>query len=79
MSVSMTDEQRNAVIEISKCLCLSCKHNPKVDEYYLIRQAQGMVEPMLYCKSLSARTIYDKYTGKCHCTAYEKEGVEDKD
>lgn len=79
MSVSMTDEQRNAVIEISKCLCLSCKHNPKVDEYYLIRQAQGMVEPMLYCKSLSARTIYDKYTRKCHCTAYEKEGAEDED
>lgn len=71
----MTDEQRKAVIEISKCLCLSCKHNPKIDEYHLIRQSQRWVEPMLYCKSLSARASYDKYTGKCHCMAYEEKGA----
>ena len=74
MSVSMTAEQRNAVIAISKCLCLSCKNNPKIEEYHLILQANGGIEPMLYCKSLSARTSYDKYTRKCHCTAYEKDG-----
>ena len=75
MSISMTDEQREAVIVISKCLCLSCKHNPKVDEYHLIRQANGGIEPVLYCRSLSARTSYNKYTRKCDCTAYEKEGA----
>ena len=77
MRVSMTNEQRKAVLEISKCLCLSCKHNPKVDEYHLIRLANGGNEPVVYCKSLSARVSYDMHTRKCNCTAYEKKGVND--
>ena len=71
----MTNIERNAVIKISRDLCLSCAHNPSIEEYHLIRLANGGKEPFLYCKAVSARTYYDSLTGKCTCTSYQKKGT----
>ena len=71
----MTDMERKAVVKISRDLCLSCAHNPSIEECHLIWLANGCKEPFLYCKSVSARTSYDRLTGKCTCTSYQKKGT----
>lgn len=71
----MTNIERNAVIKISRDLCLSCANNPSIEEYPLIKLANGGKEPFLYCKAVSARTSYDSLTGKCTCTSYQKKGT----
>ena len=67
--------ERLGVVKISRDLCLSCAHNPSIEEYPLIRSANGCKEPFLYCKAVSARTSYDRLTGKCTCTSYQKKGT----
>ena len=71
----MTNIERNAVVKISRDLCLSCAYNASIEECHLIRLANGGKEPFLYCKSVSARTSYDSLTGKCTCTSYQKKGT----
>ena len=71
----MTDMERKAVVKISRDLCLSCANNPSIEEYHLIRSANECKEPFLYCKAVSARTSYDRLTGKCTCTSYQKKGT----
>ena len=71
----MTNIERNAVIKISRDLCLSCANNPSIEEYHLIRSANGCKEPFLYCKAVSAIASYDRLTGKCTCMSYQKKGT----
>ena len=71
----MNELERLAVIKISRDLCLSCVHNPSIEEYPLIKLANGNKEPFLYCKAISARTSYNRLTGKCTCTSYQKKGT----
>lgn len=71
----MTDIERVAVIKISRDMCLSCANDPSIEEYPLIRAANGGKEPFLFCKCLSARASYDRITGKCICTSYQKKGA----
>ena len=71
----MTDMERKAALKISRGLCLSCVHNPSIEELPLIRSANGGKEPFLYCKAVSARASYDRITGKCTCTSYQKKGT----
>ena len=73
----MTDIERDAVIKISSDLCLSCAHHSSIEEYPLIRFANGYKEPFLFCKAVSARASYDKITDKCTCTSFQKKGAED--
>lgn len=70
----MTDIEREAVIKISSDLCLSCAHHSSIEEYPLIRAANGGKEPFLFCKEVSARASYDRLAGKCTCMSYQKKG-----
>lgn len=74
----MTDIERAAKVKISRDPCLSCAHYPSIEEYPLIRAANGGKEPFLFCKSVSARASYDKITGKCTCTSFQKKEAEDE-
>ena len=71
----MTDIERKAAIKISRDLCSSCANNPSIEEYHFITSANGGKEPFLYCKAVSARASYDRLTGKCTCTSYQKKGT----
>ena len=71
----MTDIEKDAVIKISRDLCLSCAHNPSIEEYPLIRAANGGKEPFLFCKATSARASCDRLNGKCTCMSYQKKGT----
>ena len=71
----MTDIEREAVIKIASELCLSCAHKTSIEEYPLIRAANGGKEPFLFCRATSARASCDRLTGKCTCTSYQKKGT----
>ena len=40
----MTDMERKAVVKISRDMCLSCAHNPSIEECHLMLQKEARNE-----------------------------------